>query len=191
MKAGRQLLKFFPLLPLLCMGSGCVTSALWDRTTLDCWNQPADDPHLRLFETSNKNDFVVMYDEYSERNDSVHTRAYLLNQNQRRVVHRRAPVFTSTNLFHGLTIVPVFYSPLSSSVSSPCPFAVEDKGGFALHENASTNVYDLPVYNDGRGKVEKAALTPLAVTADLTIVGGFIGYFYLEGLASSDYAWYH
>jgi hypothetical protein len=32
--------------------------------------------------------------------------------------------------------------------------------------------FALPVYRDGMGQTERIALTPLAVTADLTIIGG-------------------
>jgi len=40
--------------------------------------------------------------------------------------------------------------------------------------------HDLPFYNDQKGKVEKFALTPLATAADITIVGGFLGYCWLH-----------
>jgi hypothetical protein len=32
----------------------------------------------------------------------------------------------------------------------------------------------MPVYNDGWGRTDRIALTPVAVVADLTIVGGFL-----------------
>lgn len=49
----------------------------------------------------------------------------------------------------------------------------------------------MPFYNDQKGKIEKFALTPLATAADITIVGGVVGYWYLDGLARSGttYSW--
>ncbi|HXI71546.1 MAG TPA: hypothetical protein VNN22_14420 [Verrucomicrobiae bacterium] len=43
----------------------------------------------------------------------------------------------------------------------------------------------MPTYNDGQGRVEKIALTPVAVTADLTIVGGILGCWFAYGMAQS------
>jgi hypothetical protein len=34
--------------------------------------------------------------------------------------------------------------------------------------------YDLPVYQDLSGRLKQVAITPIAVAADLTIVGGFL-----------------
>jgi hypothetical protein len=41
---------------------------------------------------------------------------------------------------------------------------------------ASVGLYTLPVYYDGMGEMERLALTPLAATADLSIVGGAVAY---------------
>ena len=55
------------LLAVLC--PGCVTYNLWSDAMLDRWNEPAANPHLRVFQ-SNTNFFVV-YDEYRERSDTT------------------------------------------------------------------------------------------------------------------------
>ena len=47
-------------------------------------NEPAQNPDVRLFDARHKKDFLVVYNEYSERHDSIHTRAYFLNQNRKR-----------------------------------------------------------------------------------------------------------
>ena len=174
MKISRKLLRFSPLPLALALGSGCATSALWNQAALDSWNQPADNAHLQLFQTPDQKNFLVVYDEYSERYDSVHTRAYLLNQNQKRINDRQAPYFANTNLVHGLKAVPVFSSPVVPGADLPSLFAVEGHESFTLYENANTNAYDLPVYNDGRGTFYRVALTPPAVIADVTIIGGVL-----------------
>lgn len=173
-KIARELLRFSPLILALALGGGCATTALWQSTNLEDWNEPADDAHLCLFQTSDEKNYLVVYNEYSERQDSVHIRAYLLDQNQKRIKERRAPYFTNSNLVHGLKAVPVFSSPLVPGADSPSVFAVEGHECFTLYENANTNAYDLPVYNDGRGKIYRVALTPPAVIADATIIGGVL-----------------
>ena len=47
-------------------------------------------------------------------------------------------------------------------------------------------LYPLPSYNDGTGRLERTAWTPLTVTADLTIVGGVLALIVWEGLAESN-----
>jgi hypothetical protein len=41
------------------------------------------------------------------------------------------------------------------------------------------------VYKDGVWQTQKALLMPLAVGADATIVGGVLGYWYLNAMAAS------
>jgi hypothetical protein len=89
-----------------------------------------------------------------------------------------------------LETVPVFYDPIPTGMNLPaglCAVVATNKQSFTLFQ-ASRFVasHDLPVYNDGKAQVEKAALTPLAVTADLTIIGGFLGYLYLLNEPSWD-----
>ena len=164
--------------PLL-FGSGCATHALWKESNLDAWNEPADDPHLRLFDTPRHKDVLVVYDEYSERHDSVHQRGYWLMQNQKRIEQRRRPEFVEVLFPQNLTPIPVFVATNAPETGSspPGPYAVVSTNlhSFILY-SASNNggPYRLPVYNDGSGQAARIALTPLAVLADLTIIGGFI-----------------
>jgi hypothetical protein len=176
---------------LLTLGNGCVTHELWKNDNLEAWNQPATNPNLRLFTTSQKDDLLVVYDEYSERNDKTHPRAYWLKENQNIIDQRKFPHFISTNTF-GFAAVPVF-STGTDPINLPLYAVVATNGqSFTLHlDNGSTESHDLPFYNDQKGKVEKFALTPLATAADVTIVGGVFGYFFLEGMAQSgaSYSW--
>jgi hypothetical protein len=48
--------------------------------------------------------------------------------------------------------------------------------------------YALPVYNDGEASVVRTALTPVTAVADVTIVGGVLGYWFICGLAQSGYS---
>jgi len=172
------------LLLLLTFDSGCATKALWDTADLEAVKEPAANLNLRLFDAKRNEDLLVVYDEYSERNDGVRTRAYWLNQNQARVDLRRVPHFTSPGLMRDLSPVPVFYAAPGETNWTFALYAVVEtnRQSFTLYSNnGKTSRHDLPTYNDGWGRVEKIALFPVAVTADATIVAGFVGYMYLQG----------
>jgi hypothetical protein len=173
---------------LLTLANGCTTQALWQNENLEAWKQPATSPNLRLFAAKQPDDILVVYDEYSERSGATHTRAYWLNQNQKRIDERHAPHFVDANNSLGCTAVPVVLAS-TNQIAFPLPYAVVATNGqfFTLHLNNGTiEPHDLPCYNDHKGKIEKFALTPLATAADVTIVGGFLGYLYLGGLNAGN-----
>jgi hypothetical protein len=185
-------LALFALLALPLFGSGCATRALWTKTSLDAWNEPADEAQLRVYDSPKRRDLLVVYEEYSERHDSLRTRAYWLQANAQRIEQRQRPDFVSVHAARGLAPVPVF---TNAPVETPST-------GYAL---LSTNHYFLlirvgdqrdgshllPVYNDGVGQSARIALTPVTVVADATIVGGIIGYWMLVGMAQSGTAYPH
>jgi hypothetical protein len=173
-----------PFLPLLlALAGGCATQALWDTGTFDACKEPAGNLNLRLFEAQPQTNLLVIYDEFSERNDAVHTRAYWLNENQPLVDQRLRPHFTRTIAMRNLRAVPVFYDPIPAAMNLPpglCAVVATNKESFTLYRaSRAIGSHDLPVYNDGKGQVERIALTPVAVTADITIVGGYLGCWYL------------
>jgi hypothetical protein len=177
------------LLPLLT--SGCATNALWNKTDLDAWNEPTQNADVRLFDARPKKDFLVVYDEYSERHDSIHTRAYFLNQNKKRVAQGQKPHFVSARWSHKLPPVPIFQTwPESDTNFSQTIYAVisTNRQSFTIYSGKEKTDYSLAVYNDGRGQTDRIALTPVAVTADLSIVGGFLGCWFIYGLAESGYS---
>ena len=178
----QQLLILALLLPLLT--GGCATHALWTEAQLDDWNEPATDSKLQLFDASRQKDFLVVYDEYSERHDSTRTRAYFLNQNEKRVEQGRKPHFVGAQISGELAPVPVLQTLPLASINSPPPiYAIvsTNRQSFTIYRDEQRTNHDLPVYNDGRGRTDRIALTPVAVVADLTIVGGCLGYVWLQG----------
>ena len=184
----KYIIKFLPLL-LLTLGSGCATHALWTKADLDAYKEPVATSDLRLFDAKKENDLLVVYNEYSERNDTVRIRAYLLNQNEERIKQNKRPHFVSVKLTNSLPSIPVFHAPIESSTTfSQTLYAIistNNQSFMLCSNNHEIGSYDLPVYNDGKGNIERAALTPVSVVADITIVGGLIGYWYLEGMAAS------
>jgi hypothetical protein len=181
---------FLPLLLLLVLESGC-TYALWTNGNLVAYKEPAQDPDLHLFQSTQRKDFVVVYNEHSERTDATHRRAYWLNKNQSRVEKQKAPVFIRRNQPRrvNLAAVPVYYSKpnpgFTNGTYAVCDTNQESFTLFSgIHEIGS---YDFPVYNDHWGNVEKAALTPIAVTADATIAGGIVALIYAYGQAYGQF----
>lgn len=187
MKARGLVRVLLVLLPAV-VGDGCATHALWNKTSLDAFNQPAAEPNLHLFNVPPQSDLLAVYDEYSERGDAIRTRAYFLEQNQKRVERRRRPHFVNTNWLHGLMPVPV----LGATNSPLTLFALvaTNHQSFTLYSGGrAVASRELPVYNDGKARAARIALTPVAVAADLTIVGGVVGYWVLVGMAESGCAW--
>ena len=181
--------RFLPLLLILLLESGC-TYALWTNGNLDAYKEPAPAPNLRLFESQKKNDFLVVYTEYSERSDSAHTRAYWLNKNQNRIEDKRAPAFARKKAVNHLPAVLVFYSAPKTPESGQKIYAVCDTNldTFALYsDNRELGSYDLPVYKDHRGTAEKIALTPIAVSADVTVAGTVAAVYAAYVLAQLNY----
>jgi len=187
----KYIVRLLPLL-LLTLVSSCATKALWNNGNLEAIKEPASNVNFRLFDSKRKNDLLVIYDEYSERNDGIHTRAYWLNENEMLINQRHAPHFVNTNLMRNLPSVPVFHASAPSETNLTQPLyaiVATNQQSFTLYSgNREISSYDLPFYNDGKGRVEKIALTPIAVTADLTIIGGYIGVWCLYGLAESGYS---
>src|SRR5262249_53872894 len=105
--AMRRKLQILLLLPLLT--GGCITYHLWSPNTLDNWNEPATPANLRVFNAESQKDFLVIYDEHSERRDTECTRAYFLNQNAAQLADRRAPHFVNPGLSANFIPVPLYH----------------------------------------------------------------------------------
>jgi hypothetical protein len=182
---------FLTLLSFLLFESGC-TYALWTNTDLVAYKGPAQNPDLHLFESGPRQDFLVVYDEFSERSDAVHQRAYWLKKNQNRVEKQKAPVFARRNQARhfSLNAIPVYYlQPKTSFPRGIYAVCNTNQESFALFSaNHEIGSYDFPVYHDHWGNVEKVALTPVAVTADATVAGGLVALFYAYGRAYGNYS---
>ena len=172
-------LLIFLLLPLLT--GGCLTHKLWTEAEMDEWNEPAGNPDLRVFLDERQDDLLVTYEEYSDRRETNHTRAFLLYKNQNRFQSHRRPHFVSLGASRGLTPVPLFFSTPTNPPQFYCAIPTANRASFTIYSaGRSTGSYRLPTYDDGWGQVERIAWTPFAVTADLTIIGGFLGCLWIQ-----------
>jgi hypothetical protein len=178
----RWLTAMLLLLPLV-LTSGCATQALWTCSALDNRVEPAVKPNLRLYAATSPPDFLVVYDENSGRKHTNLTRAYFLNQNLDLIAAKRTPRFVNLDVEKSLSPVPVYFAPYRSGAQPPAlPFAVSEAAGqsFTLYsKDGKSEFYHLPVYNNGTANFTRVALTPLAVTADVIVVGGEISFYCL------------
>lgn len=181
----RPFLTLCLLLPLLA--SGCVTHKLWTESKMDEWNEPAANPDLHLFHDKKRDDFLVVYDEYSDRHYTTRTRAFFLQQNRKALARQGRPHFVSTNSACRLAPVPVFCLPPANTSSPLYAVTTTNGGSFTLVSGSQkSGPYSLPFYDDGIGRMKRIAWTPLTVTVDLTIVGGVVVIIVWDVLAESN-----
>ena len=163
--------------------SGCATSAVWRTGQFARYSEPANPSDLSLFYSSRSQDVLVVYSEAREDDDSIRRRAYWAHENEERLKERRKPRFVSIEQEQGLVSIPVLKVPDVPDLSLAGGFyAVASTNGdaFTLYSAGKTEgSYELPVYPDSSGRVKQVLLTPPAVAADITIVGGVIAYYCL------------
>ena len=168
-----------PLAAQVLLLGGCTTSAVWQAGQFARYHDPASPPDLCLFYSSIGNDFLVEYTEIRENDGMTTQRAYWLE----REAGRKKPRFISGPQIHGLEPVLVFSSPPSANLRpAESPYAVSSTNNlsFTLYRaGKSLGTYDLPDYADSTGRLKQVLLTPPAVLADVTIVGGVVAWFSL------------
>ena len=176
MKIGKTLW-FVLLATQAILLSGCATSALWEEGRFSRYHEPATPPNIQVFYSRQSDDLLVRYDEVREGNESVKRRAYWLGRNGEPVRNPHKPRFVRMEAVHGLTPIPVLDTatnlpPLETGLYAVVSTNAQD---FTLHSREKTlGSYELPVYPDASGRVKQVLLTPFAVVADLTIVGGVL-----------------
>jgi hypothetical protein len=171
-----------------CATDDPITETLWDGRMEAC-NVPAPDTRLRLYQDDRHNDLLVVYQEFRERNDSIHTRAFLLHRNEQRLTANQRPQFIRKISTAGLYEVPVYWATNVVATDLPktlCALVRADGRQFTLYSGGqATGTHDLPTYDDGKGRWECVALTPAAVAVDATVVGAVVasycGYWWVSG----------
>ena len=162
--------------PMILLG-GCATRALWEEGRFARFHEPATPSNLQLFHSGQRDAVLVQYDESREGDESIRRRAYWLEPGREPPKNPHKPGFVSTKTARGLSPIPVVVSPAATTPAHSGLYAVlgTDGADFSLRSGgAIVGSYELPVYEDASGKTKQALLTPLAVVADLTIIGGII-----------------
>jgi hypothetical protein len=166
--------------------TGCVTAKVWEPHNFAGFHEPADPANIQLFYSSQIKDVFVAYDEKIDHKGATRRRAYWLEHNQSKEGTERRPHFVSLKQGQGLPPIPVFES-MEKADSSPGIgiFALTTNSfEFRLYANSENQTngalakatllgdYELPTYYDSSGRRRKIMLTPPAVIADLSIIGG-------------------
>jgi hypothetical protein len=158
--------------------TGCLTHKLWKET--ESWNAsklPAVPNNLQLYEDAEKRDFLVVYDQLSDRSQRVRVRAYYLYRNEERINSGERPRFTSVRRTRKLTPLPILvpaHAPQVEPMRKTFVVSAPDATRFTLHEVETTS-HLLPIYDDGIGTAKRIALTPLTATADTLVFGIVLG----------------
>lgn len=165
------------LVALLLPGlSGCLTEKLWDS---DFSNQEhrwaSTNSAPRLYQTSDGKDVVVCYIERRDTDSMTRARAYLLYRNNPAVESGRRPGFVSTSISKNLKQIPVSSgSGMDSDPSDESLRAILLPDGLhftLVSKGREIGTYRLPDYTGNSRRGMQIALTPLAVTGDVVIVG--------------------
>jgi hypothetical protein len=156
--------------------SGC-TTALWERDRFACSHWPANPPNLRLFYSDPAHDLLAEYDEVTDASARVQRRAYWLEPNAAAIEAGREPQFLASTNAQGLAAIPVTGNPAYGALPGYRGlYAVVSTNGrsFYLYSGQKElGCYGLPAYLTTSGqRVKQVLLTPLAVAADATVVGG-------------------
>ena len=168
--------------------NGCATATLWESDRFARFHEPARPVNLRVYQSQSKSDVLVQYDEWREDKDVPRRRTYWLGEPVR---NPHKPNFVSSKKARGLKEVPIFTDPVPDATSDSGLYAVTttNKVDFTLYYGAKKLAdYELPVYADASGRTKQVLLTPLAVTADLTLIGGWV---FLEAWANGGLSCIH
>jgi hypothetical protein len=172
--------------------SGCATSKVWEEGQFARFHEPATPANLRLFQSERSGDVLVEYDEWRDGDESIRRRAYWLEPNRERVHARRKPRFVPIDRASGLAAIPATEAPPGAgdaTIEKRYAVIPTQSQAFILYSaDQKVGDYELPVYQDASGRVLQVALTPIAVAADLTIVGGYL---FVWIWSSAALSWVH
>src|SRR6266576_7286262 len=99
-----------------------------------------------------------------------------LAENTARLQAQRNPRFVTAQHDADLSPIPEIEArPVDGDASNGHHCAIISNQDFVLYSGPTKiDSYELPVYEDASGRVKQVAITPIAVAADLTIVGGVL-----------------
>ena len=155
--------------------SGCATSALWEEGRFARFHQPAKPSNLELFKGQQQK-VLVVYDEENDETGKRIRRAYWAETNVLPPENPFRPKYVAPKRKARLAVIPIGAAPGPNDYSA---VATNETRAFVLYRDGrEVAVYDLPVYEDRSARTKQVALTPVAVVADLTIVGGILFFYW-------------
>lgn len=167
---------FHLLLLLACvLTQGCATERLWETSHFAEYGEPSPRAKLALAWSDERKDVLVEYDETGPRSGKVVRRAYWLKENESQARPVGKPRFVKDPIKN---LQPMGVLQTAPPESPPDRYAVAEEGGrrFRLFgiEGDNSEVHYLPTYCVDSGRWVQVLLTPPAVAADATVVGGLL-----------------
>ena len=176
------------MLLLACIVTqGCTTQRLWEAKHFAEYGEPSPKANLALAWSDRRRDVFVEYDEIAPRSGKLVRRAYWLKENESHAKPVAKPKFVETHA-ENLTPLNVHSSAPKEAPPPDERYAVAEHGGrhFRLYgiEGDNSDVHYLPVYCVDSGRWIQVLLTPPAVIADSTVIGGILFLYVAPGLGS-------
>lgn len=159
------------------LGSGCATRALWEEGQFTRFREPASRSNLEVFQWSDSK-VLVVYDEEADDGTRQKRRAFWADLNVEPPDNPMRPQFVRTESVNNLRRVPMVEVPTANDL---CVVTNNAREFTLFKDGEKVWLYPLPVYDDKSGRVKQIALTPLTILADITIVGGVIGFYWVGG----------
>jgi hypothetical protein len=190
---------------LLALATGCVTSKVWEDNQFARFHEPAAQPNLALYYSSNRQDVLVCYSECRDDGKACQ-RAFWLELNDTHRNQQRKPRFVTMPAVTKLTPIPIYPSGATNAPLTPSDlglyaiagansrsFMIYDGPRSATGTGGSKALWeeDLPTWRDASGRIKQVALTPLAVVADVSIVGAVVAYVSAPSLWVGMNGWGH
>src|SRR6266446_2725658 len=85
---------------------GCATSKVWEAGQFARFHEPAIPSNLILFDSSQRGDVLVAYDEWRDGDEKIRRRAYWLERNSARLKAHRNPQFVRDRHDAALSPIP-------------------------------------------------------------------------------------
>jgi hypothetical protein len=184
------------LVPLLTGCSGLADSTLtgrmWEGAGKSDCSGPAEQPNLSLYQTANRRDILVIYDETQDRTGVIRRRAYLLNANKGRVEAGRGPRFVRVRHMDRLRTIPVESCGLSETDDSigagmKAVLLADARHFTVVSDGNEVGSFYLPAYVNHGGLAWRIAATPLTVSGDVAVYTTIaVGVICLEALTHQD-----
>lgn len=150
--------------------SGCATSALWEEGQFSRFRAPCTPSNLQLFKSVDEQKVLIVYDEENEDHKARKRRAYWADTMVAARTSAQRPHFVSTNVANTLSPIPLGPNPSNERLwATP---ELNSQAFVLFRDGTRVGLYMLPEYDDNSGRLKQFALTPLAVAADVSIVGG-------------------
>jgi len=176
------ILRGLVLLVGCCLLNGCATISVWQG--MNVTKEPALPTRLEVYHSETKHDFLIAYDEFRGTAHEPRRRAYWLRENATNISHNHKPHFVPINQASSLSAVPVFETFANARSATNAHFVLLGPNGYTFKlcdEPGASDVFgeikdeiksnELPSYVSSAGRALQIALTPVAVAADVSIVG--------------------